>query len=175
MEFRVPERRLARFFTVTIGFLNCAYSLYWMFLCSYEHWWRAIGPGNVVLLVLHVAVAFLSLFFVTMSLKKFYVSVAFASTIPGVIVCFINRAARFPDFEGLIHTFNTRHMGEPVVDSWRLIYSESFFEYEYIISRSSAGSFTLFVLQIAWMVTVVLFRQAENEFRLPPKADSHQG
>jgi hypothetical protein len=166
------ERHLVQFFTVAIGFLNCAYSLYWLFLCSYEHWWRAIGPGNVILLVVHAVAVFVSLFFVTTSLKKLYPHVAFASTVPGVVVCFINRAARFPDFEQLIWTFNAGHLSDPVVQSWLLVYQESFFQYEYIISRSSTGSFTLFVLQIVWMVTVVLFRQADNEIRPLPMTET---
>lgn len=81
---------------------------------------------------------------------------ALASLIPGLIVCFINRAARYPDFSQLIATFNSGHPTDPAYLGWRSIYTEDFLQYDYVISRSSTGSMIMFMMQFIWTV-VVLF------------------
>jgi hypothetical protein len=112
------EPRLVKFLTVTCGVLSCGCGAYWLLLCSGEHWMKAISPLDLIFPVLHIVISFSSLFFITSFLKHIYVTNAVMSVIPGLIVCFVNRASRFPDCKELIETFNSGHEADPIARRW---------------------------------------------------------
>lgn len=139
-----------------LGSLIFAYSVYWLYICCCEHWRRAVGCQNLVLLLFQAILVFISLYFLTKRSNKPYHAASLLSLVPGLIVCFINRAARYPDFSQLIATFNSGHPTDPAYLGWASIYTEDFLQYDYIISRSSNASMIMCVLQFIWIV-VVLF------------------
>lgn len=144
------------FFNSIVGCFIFAYSSYWMYLSCGEHWRRAIGAQNLVLLLFEIILTFIALTFLSRRMNKPYYAFALASLIPGMIVCFINRASRYPDFDQLITTFNAGNPTDPTVIAWTSIYTETFLQYDYIISRSSTASMIMFTLQVIWLV-IVLF------------------
>ena len=127
-----------------------------MYLSCGEHWRRAVGAQNLVLILFQIILVFIALTFLSRRMNKPYYIFALASLIPGLIVCFINRSARYPDFNQLITTFNLGNPTDPTVLAWQSIYTEQFLQYDYIISRSSTASMIMFTIQLIWLV-VVLF------------------
>jgi hypothetical protein len=156
--FRRSETSEAKrlFLNVLFGCAIFGYSVYWMYICASEHWLRAIGSQNLVLLLFHAVLVFSALFFLTKEKIKPYQILALFSLVPGLIVCFINRAARHIDMDNLIGTFNAGRPDDPVTQGFAAIYNEGFLRYDYIISRSSTSSIAMFALQFIWMV-IVLF------------------
>jgi hypothetical protein len=149
-----PSRLL--FFRFLFGSAAFAHSVYWLYLCTGEHWIRSIGSQNVVLLSLHVLLSFIALFFLTRGKEKVSTIALVLASIPGFVASFLNRAARFLDFSDLILAFNEGHPDDPAVVAYLFVYSEDFLQYEYIVSRSSTASLTLVVLLAVWMVTTLL-------------------
>lgn len=144
------------FLNAIIGCFIFGYSIYWMYLSCGEHWRRAVGAQNLVLILFQIILVFIALTFLSRRMNKPYYIFALASLIPGLIVCFINRSARYPDFNQLITTFNLGNPTDPTVIAWQSIYTETFLQYDYIISRSSTASMIMFTIQLIWLV-VVLF------------------
>lgn len=88
-------------------------------------------------------------------MMKFYYITAFVSFIPAIIVCYINRASRYPDFNQLIATYQQDHENDPICIGFNYIYSENFLQYEYITCRTSTSSANLFVLELTWLVILI--------------------
>lgn len=86
---------------------------------------------------------------------RFYYITAFISFIPAIIVCYINRASRYPDFNQLIATYQQTHESDSICIGYNNIYSENFLKYEYITSRSSTSSMNLFILELTWLVILI--------------------
>ncbi|OHT15281.1 hypothetical protein TRFO_42598 [Tritrichomonas foetus] len=146
---------IQRFFHITIGWCVLIYSIYWMYLCCGEHWRRAIGPQNLIILLFVVLLSFIALLFYTQNMLKAYYVTTLILLIPTIIVCYINRASRYPDIAKLITAFNNGNLDDPIYIGYRSVYSLDFLEYEYITSRSSSASFTLFLLQAIWFIILI--------------------
>lgn len=131
------------------------YGCYWMYLCSGEHWRRSIGPQNLILILFFLTFVFISLVFFCRNHKRHYIAFAFLSLIPGIIVCFINRALRYQDFENLIETFSNSHPNDAVSIGYKSIYSELFLQYDYIVSRSSTSALIMGILQFIWIILLI--------------------
>ncbi|OHT04346.1 hypothetical protein TRFO_28173 [Tritrichomonas foetus] len=131
------------------------YGSYWMYICCGEHWRRAIGPQNLILILFNLAFVAISLILFSRNMKKHYAVMAFLSFIPGAIVCFINRATRYPDFVRLIDSYNEGHINDAVVLGYQMIYSENFLKYDYIVSRSSTSAMIMAILQFLWFITLM--------------------
>ena len=149
------ENGMNRFLHGLVGLSVFAYGCYWMYLCCHEHWRRSVGPQNLILLLFNLSLVFLSLFFFTKNKKTPYLMTAFISFIPGVIVCFINRATRYPDFVRLIEAYNLGSSDDAITLSYQQIYSEPFLQYDYIVSRSSDSSLILAILQFIWFILLL--------------------
>lgn len=86
---------------------------------------------------------------------KFYYVTAFISLIPAIIVCYVNRASRYPDYSQLITTYQNDHENDPISIGFINIYSENFLRYEYITCRTSTSSMNLFILESIWFVVII--------------------
>lgn len=143
------------FFHGTIAICIFGYGCYWMYLCCGEHWRRSIGPQNLILILFFLSFVFISLVFFCRSHKRHYIAFALISLIPGIIVCFINRATRYQDFENLIETYNNSHRNDAICIGFKSIYSERFLQYDYIVTRSSASALVMGILQFIWMILLI--------------------
>lgn len=151
----MPHKPLNRFFNFTIGWIVSVFASYWMYLCCNSHWLQAIGPQNLIFLLLVALLSFIALIFYTRNKIKEYHITALISFIPGIVVCYINRASRYPDLNQLITTFQQDHVNDPICIGYHYIYSEDFLQYEYITCRSSTSSMNLFVLELIWFVIII--------------------
>lgn len=143
------------FFHGAIAISIFGYGCYWVYLCSGEHWRRSIGPQNLILILFFLTFVFISLVFFCRNHKRHYITTALLSLIPGVIVCFINRAKRYQDFENLIEAFNNSHPNDSVSIGYKFIYSERFLQYDYIVSRSSTSALIMGILQFIWLILLM--------------------
>jgi hypothetical protein len=133
------------------------FTVFWLYLCCAEHWRRTVGVQNLVLLIFHALISFTALMFLMKRAKTAYHVTVLVSLIPGLIVCFINRSARYPDFDQLIQNFSSANSDDPAVLGFKMIYTESFLVYDYIVTRSSTASGISLVLQILWTVIALFF------------------
>ena len=146
---------ISKFFHFAVGWSIIIFSGYWMYLCCHEHWRRSVGSQNLIILLFVLFLSVLSLLFYSRKILKAYYASVILSFIPGIIVCYLNRAARYPDIVKMVETFNNGHLNDPTYIGYINIYSTDFLQYEYIVSRSSTSSTTLFILQVIWLILLV--------------------
>lgn len=151
-----PEnKKIFRFANAAVALAVFSYSIYWLYLCCSEHWLRSIGCQNLVLLLFVSLFSFISLFILTKGSTKSYIVTTFITFIPGLIVCFINRPSKYPDFSQLISAFSASNPSDPIVIAYRSIYIQTYQQYEYVVSRSCTSSMVLFVFQILWLLLII--------------------
>lgn len=142
------------FLQFTSGLSVLFFAAYWMYMCCGEHWIEAVGPQNLIILLFVIVLTLIALIFYSKKKTKLYYISVLLSLIPGIIVCYINRAARYPDIDQLIARYNEVHKTDPIFTGYNAIYAVDFLRYEYITSRSSTSSFILFLLQMIWIVLI---------------------
>lgn len=133
-----------------IGGIICAFSIYWMYICCGEHWRRAIGVQNMILLLFIALFSFLAVLFQFKDKKILYFITAALTLILSLIVCYLNRYAKYPDFVQLIDSFDSGHPNDPAAQSFKLIYSLAFQKYSYIVDRSSSSATFLLICFVVW-------------------------
>lgn len=143
------------FLNSLVSLLVFGFSLYWLYLCCGEHWRRAIGNQNLVFLLFVALFSFISLSLITTGHSKAYLILSFITFVPGLIVCFINRSAKYPDFAQLIRAFARSNPSDPVVQAMALIYPEDYQQYDYIVNRACSSSITLFVMLVLWLLLLI--------------------
>lgn len=150
MEEKDKHLNIRKLRNCLIASLTCAFSIYWMYICCGEHWRRAIGCQNLILLLFSGIFSFLAIYFEISERRVLYFIFAFISFVPILVVCYLNRYAKYPDFEELISAFNSGHSTDPAVLGYSAIYSRSFQQYSYIIDRSSNSATILLLCLFIW-------------------------
>ena len=133
-----------------IGGITCAFSIYWMYICCGEHWLRAIGCQNLILLLFVALFSFMAVLLQFHNKKIPYFITSALSLILSLIVCYLNRYAKYPDFVQLIESFDSGHPNDPATQSFNLIYSLAFQKYSYIVDRSSSSATFLLICFVIW-------------------------
>ena len=133
-----------------VGIVSILYSAYWLFLSSDEFWRNAIGVYNIVFLCFYIALGTVALLLLASGNTKFYTIFSFISFIPAIIVCFINRYSRYPDFQSIASQYLIDNSAEPVSTYMNSTYDTAWKMYDFIVSRSGKASSSLGVLVIAW-------------------------
>lgn len=151
----MKNKGISYFFHGFVAFSIFIYGCYWMYLCCGEHWRRSIGAQNLIFILFFLLCVFISLLFFCRNHKRHYIAFGLISFIPGIIVCFINRATRYHDFENLIEAFNDSHQSDVVCIGYKFIYSERFLQYDYIVTRSSTSSLIMGILQFIWLILII--------------------
>ena len=135
---------------ILIGLLSIVYSCYWLFLSTDNFWRSAIGVYNIVYLCFFIVLALVAILLSASGNVKWYTIFSFVSFIPAVIVCFMNRYARYPDFESMATQYLQDNSAEPVATYINSMFAENWKFYDFIVSRSGKASTTLGVLLVVW-------------------------
>ena len=135
--------------------LSIIYSCYWLFLSSDIFWRNSVGNYNIVFLCFFIVFSLLAIIFLAGGNTKWYTIVSFIAFIPSVIVCFINRYSRYPDFSSIASQYVSDNSDDPISTYVNSMYSESWKFYEYIVSRSGKASSMLLSLTVAWAFTLL--------------------
>lgn len=146
----------SRIFPAIVIMLLIAYSAYWLFVSADPFWCNAIGNYNIVYLCFLIVLSFLSLVLLINQNRKWYFILSAISFIPAVIVCFINRFSRYPDYAAMLSQYYTDNQDEPVAQYMSAIYNADWKMYHYIIVRSGQSSTVVTVLVCLWIATMII-------------------
>ena len=135
---------------ILVGIFSIAYSCYWLFLSTDNFWRSAIGVYNIVYLSFFIVLALVAILLLSGGNAKWYTIFSFISFIPAVIVCFMNRYSRYPDFESMATQYLQDNANEPVATYINSMFSQDWKFYDFIVSRSGKASTTLAVLVVIW-------------------------
>lgn len=135
--------------------LSIIYGCYWLFLSSDVFWRNSVGSYNIVFLSFFIVLSLTALIFLAHGNTKWYTIISFIAFIPSVIVCFINRYSRYPDFSAIAAQYNIDNMGDPMSTYVNSIYNANWKFYEYIVSRSGKASSVIIVLTAAWAAVLL--------------------
>lgn len=149
---KVIESRLA---PAIIILLSIIYSCYWLFLSSDVFWRNSVGNYNIVFLCFFIVFSLIALLFLANGSSKWYTIISFIAFIPAVIICFINRYSRYPDFSSIASQYLQDNSDDPIYTYVTSMYSASWKFYEYIVSRSGKASSMLIFLIIIWAFTFI--------------------
>ena len=150
-----PTIPFQKFRNCLISSITCAFSIYWMYICCEEHWRRAVGCQNLILLLFVALFSFLSVLFQFQDKKVLYIILSVLSLVASLIVCYLNRYAKYPDFVQLIDSFDAGHPNDPSTQAFQLIYSIQFQKYSYIVDRSSSSATFLLICFVIWFCFLI--------------------
>ena len=142
--------------------LSIIYSCYWLFLSSDVFWRNSVGSYNIVFLCFFIVLSLTALIFLAHGNKKWYTIISFFAFIPSVIVCFINRYSRYPDFSTIAAQYAIDNLNDPVSTYVNSMYAVNWKFYEYVVSRSGKASSVLAALTIAW-AAILMYSFSKKE------------
>lgn len=148
------DPKISKVIQIVLLVLMIIYSTHWIYISSDSLWSKSVGSYNIIYLSFLIFFSFISLVLLLKNSAKWYIISTVVTLIPAVIVCFINRYSRYPDFASIVTQYSTTATEQAIID-YAAMYSEDWKMYDFIASRSGRSSTVISFLTGFWSFLVV--------------------